>query len=351
MKTKKTVFNEYHLIILDASLSMQSIKQAAISGVNSVLDSVRTFDAHSGRSIANYVTIHAFDGFGHYEICDRMPISRVPMLTDETYVPRSTTPLYDAIGLSLTKLRSATQGERCSVAVTIVTDGCENASYRYCYDEVVALITNLSSIHGWTFAYMGADHDVEDVAAKLNIHNVRRFQHNESETRQIFEREAQARARHLDRINQILQDEPDLTYEEEVSRISLLNADYYSDSPTSIFVFGSNINGRHNGGSALKALSNYGAIYGKGEGLQGESYAIPTAGVSFDYMRQAIERFCLFALSHPHYYFNVTAIGCGHAGYTPGQIAPLFASLANAPNVHLPREFKKKYATHSHNKK
>lgn len=106
-----------------------------------------------------------------------------------------------------------------------------------------------------------------------------------------------------------------------------------------IYVFGSDADGKHNGGCALKALAYHGAIYGRAEGLQGNAYAIPTMRVPLAYMCQAVARFCQFALSHPEYYFTVTAIGCGHAGYTPELMAPLFAPVRNAANVRLPIEF------------
>lgn len=107
-----------------------------------------------------------------------------------------------------------------------------------------------------------------------------------------------------------------------------------------IYVFGSNSKGTHNGGCALNALAYHGAVYGRPEGLQGRSYAIPTTGVSFVVMCQAIARFCEFALSHPEYKFMVTPIGCGHAGYTSQIVAPLFAPVRNAANVVLPYEFR-----------
>lgn len=109
--------------------------------------------------------------------------------------------------------------------------------------------------------------------------------------------------------------------------------------PVEIFVFGSNAMGVHNGGAALKALANYGAVFGQSEGLQGRSYAIPTVGVTMVEMAQAVGRFCEFALRHPEMRFMVTPIGCGHAGYSPREVAPLFSAVRYARNVQLPLEF------------
>ncbi|WP_455233109.1 A1S_2505 family phage non-structural protein [Geopseudomonas aromaticivorans] len=110
----------------------------------------------------------------------------------------------------------------------------------------------------------------------------------------------------------------------------------------SIFVFGSNLAGRHGRGAALHARRHHGAIYGQGEGLQGNAYAIPTKGpriqtLPLPVIAGHVQRFLCFAREHPELDFEVTAIGCGLAGYTPAQIAPLFH---DAPaNCFLPREF------------
>lgn len=109
-----------------------------------------------------------------------------------------------------------------------------------------------------------------------------------------------------------------------------------------IFVFGSNMSGRHGKGAALAARVKYGAIYGQAEGLQGNSYAIPTKDVFLRPLPLAtiarkVETFKAYAASHPELQFQLTPIGCGLAGYLPGEIAPLFAGVTE--NVDLPAEF------------
>ncbi len=108
--------------------------------------------------------------------------------------------------------------------------------------------------------------------------------------------------------------------------------------PDEIFVFGSNVNGAHAGGAARTALEKFGAIWGQGEGLQGQSYAIPTME-GLDSMEAAINRFIEFAELHQEYKFLVTPIGCGIAGYSPIQIAPLFRHAVHLENVCLPESF------------
>ena len=109
-----------------------------------------------------------------------------------------------------------------------------------------------------------------------------------------------------------------------------------------IFVFGSNLAGRHGAGSARHAYLYHGAKIGQGIGLQGDSYAIPTKNKKLAILtRPAIELhvrdFIAFAHEHPSWQFDVVAIGCGLAGYAPSDIAPMFAGAP--PNVNLPPEF------------
>lgn len=106
-----------------------------------------------------------------------------------------------------------------------------------------------------------------------------------------------------------------------------------------IFVFGSNLAGAHGGGAARIALQRFGAIWGQGVGLQGHSYAIPTMQGGVETIRPYVDEFCRFALQHKELRFLVTRIGCGIAGFTPEEIAPLFACAADLPNVVLPRDF------------
>lgn len=101
---------------------------------------------------------------------------------------------------------------------------------------------------------------------------------------------------------------------------------------TDIFVFGSNLAGRHGAGAALYALKNKGAVLFQGEGLQGESYGIPTKDeriqtLPLDRIAAHVEDFKAFARSRPDLTFDVTPIGCGLAGYKREQIRPFFADM------------------------
>lgn len=106
-----------------------------------------------------------------------------------------------------------------------------------------------------------------------------------------------------------------------------------------IFVFGSNLAGRHGKGAALFARHNHGAVYGCGTGLQGQSYAIPTKDkylrvMPLEDIKAHVDLFIAFATENQWMKFNVTRIGCGLAGYQDHQIAPMFKG---APiNCNLP---------------
>lgn len=106
-----------------------------------------------------------------------------------------------------------------------------------------------------------------------------------------------------------------------------------------IFVFGSNLAGQHGGGAARLAYNRFGAIWGQGVGLQGESYAIPTMHGGVDVIKPYVDEFIEFASCHKEYTFLVTKIGCGIAGFLEEEIAPLFAGAIDLENVVLPCEF------------
>lgn len=110
----------------------------------------------------------------------------------------------------------------------------------------------------------------------------------------------------------------------------------------SVFVFGSNLAGRHGKGSALQAVKHHGAIYGVGYGRQGASFGIPTKGFKLEILplpliQHFVQAFKVYAWQHQAESFDVVAIGCGLAAYKPHQIAPFFDY--SPPNVSLPYEF------------
>jgi len=111
-----------------------------------------------------------------------------------------------------------------------------------------------------------------------------------------------------------------------------------------IFVFGSNLSGRH-GKFAAKLALNFGAVWGQAAGLQGNSYGIPTKNHSItktlpiDEIKPYVDKFIAVARENSHLTFLVTQVGCGAAGYKPKDIAPLFQEAFGVENIHLPKSF------------
>ena len=106
-----------------------------------------------------------------------------------------------------------------------------------------------------------------------------------------------------------------------------------------IFVFGSNLAGAHGGGAARLAYERFGAVWGEGVGLHGQTYAIPTMQGGVDTIKPYVDAFIRFAKEHNRLKFLVTRIGCGIAGFRDEEIAPLFADSIEVENIILPKEF------------
>ncbi len=169
MKTK--IFN---VMILDKSGSMNSIARQAVTGVNETLASIRSQQLKNPEQ-DNYVTLVAFCGCELKTIYDQVPIAETKDLTDSDYRPCCMTPLYDAIGTTITHIHQLVSAEDTAVAVTIITDGYENASREFSHKAIQSLIGTYKE-EGWLFAYIGADHDVETVAYSLHIDNAMQFE-------------------------------------------------------------------------------------------------------------------------------------------------------------------------------
>lgn len=106
-----------------------------------------------------------------------------------------------------------------------------------------------------------------------------------------------------------------------------------------VFVFGSNLQGHHGGGAARVAQSRFGAVWGQGIGLQGQSYAIPTMQGGVETIKPYVNQFIVFAKNHTELFFYVTRIGCGIAGFKDEDIAPLFSEALGIDNICLPESF------------
>lgn len=123
-----------------------------------------------------------------------------------------------------------------------------------------------------------------------------------------------------------------------------MTQDDTADPPEHVFVFGSDLAGRHREGDALVALRRHGAIYGRGVGPQGHSYALPVRDeqdrlLPVAVIARYVQAFLRFAATHPRATFHVSRIGCGRDAYRDEQIAPLFKGAP--PNCRLPAGWKR----------
>ena len=191
MKTR--IFN---LIIIDESGSMQSIKKAAIDSVNETIQTIRSAQKKY-EDQEHFVSLVTFND-DVKTIYECVPVNEVKELTAETYQPDCCTALYDAMGISLNALRKKV-AEDDKVLVTVVTDGYENASKEYNGKAIKALVDELKA-KDWVFAYIGANQDVEAVAATISITNVMKFEATPLGTAAMGARVASARGRLFDRI-------------------------------------------------------------------------------------------------------------------------------------------------------
>ena len=166
MKTR--IFN---LIIMDESGSMQSIKKEAIDNVNETIQTIRSAQKkHDDQE--HYVSLVTFND-DVKTVYECVAVDEVKELTAETYQPSCCTALYDAMGISLNALRKK-GAEDDKVLVTVVTDGYENSSKEYSGKAIKTLVDELKA-KDWVFAYIGANQDVEAVAASISITNTLKF--------------------------------------------------------------------------------------------------------------------------------------------------------------------------------
>lgn len=191
MKTR--IFN---LIIIDESGSMQSIKKEAIDSVNETIQTIRSAQKkHEGQE--HYVSLVTFND-DVKSIYECVPVDEVKELNTETYKPDCCTALYDAMGISLNALRKKV-AEDDKVLVTVVTDGYENTSKEYSGKAIKALVDEFKA-KGWVFAYIGANQDVEAVAATISITNVMNFEATSEGTTVMGIKLGSARTRLFDSI-------------------------------------------------------------------------------------------------------------------------------------------------------
>ena len=347
----------YNLIILDKSGSMSSIAEAAISGFNETVGGIRSAQEKFADTQKHYVSLMVFCDCEKRLVYDCVPVNEVKELTSKDYRPCCCTPLYDAMGISLNGLRKKIEGNKNATAVvTVITDGLENASKEYSGSQVKKMVDELKVL-GWTFAYMGTNHDVEKVSQELSFDNVHRFSNDSRGMADSWNFERRAKMNFFGRLHDFHSQKAYMQEDEVRCAMMEMSGSYYeketpeidsnrvtpehitSLADNEIFVFGSDVTGNHNGGAALFAVQNFGAVVGQNFGLQGHSFAIPTTNVTKEQIIRYVMQFVDFAKAHPEMKFLVTPIGCGNAGLEPRFVASIFRIARDVSNISLPKIF------------
>ena len=335
----------YNLIILDESGSMSSIAAQALSGANETLQTIRSAQ-QANPDDHQMITFVTFDTGARRPfvrtIIDTDKIENVKDLAPDQYKPYGGTPLFDAMGLSISALKELVK-EGDHVLVTVITDGFENSSHHYTAEMVKELVESLST-QGWVFTYIGANQDSERTAACLGIRSAMDFKVSVEGSAIMFDKMRSSNWEYYKKVRQHKMTGEEIDFENdffsEKQVLQRVTPDHITElQPGQIFVFGSDEAGHHDGGAARFAMEHFGAVYGQGVGLQGQSYAIPTMGLDRIRIKEYVDKFIIFADSHPQNIFLVTRIGCGVAGFTDEEIALLFARAYSLPNVLLPKEF------------
>ena len=225
METKK--MKVYNVIILDKSGSMSSIARQAIDGVNETIGSIKSAQEKNPDQ-QHLVTLVAFCGCEQRLIYDNVPVAEAKKLTDKDYRPCCMTPLYDAVGMTITRIHALKSQDSDSLAlVTIITDGYENASHEFTLTAIRSLIESYKE-QGWQFTYIGADHDVEQVSFSLHIDHHLKFDKTAVGTSAMFDKERKARSRWMSKMSKAMA-EPCASPQERSRRIKNINCEGYFD--------------------------------------------------------------------------------------------------------------------------
>lgn len=191
----------FNVIILDKSGSMESIRQAAVSGFNETMNGIKVAQEKYADTQEHFISLLTFCDCEKKYVYDKVPVGEARPLTMEDYQPCCCTPLYDAMGFTLTSMRNHVKDvEDAIVVVTIITDGMENASKEYTGTAVKQLVEELKD-KGWTFTYMGANQDSVEVAFNLSIRNARNFDYSDEGIMGVMNKDINTRMNFFGRVS------------------------------------------------------------------------------------------------------------------------------------------------------
>ncbi|MBX7042220.1 MAG: VWA domain-containing protein [Ignavibacteria bacterium] len=199
METRQKV---HHLIILDESGSMNSIREPIIGTFNEIVLSTKEC-AKDFPEQEHFVTFVTFNSGGIKSYLNLAPLEKFEIITGRNYRPSAATPLFDAVGRSINGLRYELRSEKdYKVLVSILTDGFENASREFSGRDIVNLQDELRKSGNWTITYSGADHDVEAAASSMDIRNFSRFEKSAAGLNEYRRRERTAKLNWLRKIRE-----------------------------------------------------------------------------------------------------------------------------------------------------
>lgn len=185
----------HNLIILDESGSMNSIKKTIINGFNDLINSLKSIEKEFIEQ-EHFISLISFNSKKNNVIHFTEPAGKIITINKNNYNPESSTPLFDAMGFSILKLKHyLSDKNNYSVLVTILTDGEENASKEFSLIAIKRLIEELKS-ENWTFTYIGTEHDVDKTSLDLNINNSICFKKNDIGIKKMFEIETTSRIKY-----------------------------------------------------------------------------------------------------------------------------------------------------------
>lgn len=189
----------HNLIILDESGSMETIKSQIISGFNETVQTIKGSQKMYPDQ-EHFVSLVSFNSLAQKLIHFIDPVDKLDQIDDEKYQPNASTPLFDAIGFAVNKLKQVAANQHdCNVLVTIMTDGEENASREFSGNDIKKLIEELK-LQKWTFTYIGTDHDVDQIAINLSITNTLIFDKNEAGINAMFAKEKKSREAYYQKV-------------------------------------------------------------------------------------------------------------------------------------------------------
>ena len=229
MKNSETIRTKvFNLIILDESGSMDCVWAQTISNCNETLQTIFSAQKEFYATQDHFISIYTFQDAGplksRYLLRNR-PIAEARMLTAKDYRPNGCTPLYDAVGETLTDLEAVAETHDDAVAsVTIITDGEENSSRHYSGSDVAKIISRLKE-KGWNFNIIGANIDVESLAKDLHIDNTLKWEQTQEGTSSMGKKLNESQRSYYRAMAE--EEQMPMSMEEKISRRKMRNKHFF----------------------------------------------------------------------------------------------------------------------------